>query len=60
MTPLDATVPKAVQQMIDHTAMMLSHVKITELLLEVDARTGFTRHFTHLKTGEIAKNKSLP
>jgi hypothetical protein len=59
ITPLDAAVPEAAQQMIDQTAMMLPHVKITELLLEVDAWTGFTRHFTHLKTGEIAKNKSL-
>jgi hypothetical protein len=55
ITPLDAAVPEAAQQMIDQTAMMLPHVKITELLLEVDAWTGFTGHFTHLKTGEIAK-----
>ena len=45
--------------MIDQTPMMLPHVKITELFLEVDAWTGFTRHFTHLKSGETAKNKSL-
>jgi TnpA family transposase len=59
ITPLDAAVPEAAQQMIDQTAMLLPHVKITELFLEVDAWTGFTRHFTHLKSGEIAKNKSL-
>jgi hypothetical protein len=59
ITPLDAAVPDAAQQLIDQTAMMLPHVKITELLLEVDAWTGFTRHFTHLKTGEGAKDKSL-
>jgi TnpA family transposase len=29
---------------------MLAHVKITDLLMEVDRWTGFTRHFTHLKT----------
>lgn len=38
---------------------MLSRVKITELLMEVDARTGFTRHFTHMKTDESAKDKTL-
>ncbi len=59
VTPLDAAVPEAAQQLIDQTAMLLPHVKITELFLEVDAWTGFTRHFTHLKSGEIAKNKSL-
>jgi len=37
ITPLDAAVPEAAQQMIDQTAMMLPHVKITELFLEVDA-----------------------
>ena len=31
---------------------LLPHVKITELLMEVDEWTGFTRHFTHIKSGE--------
>jgi len=39
--------------------MLLPRVKITELLQEVDAWTGFTRHFRHLKTGETAKDKTL-
>jgi hypothetical protein len=59
ITPLDAAVPKGAQQLIDQTALTLPHVKITELLLEVDAWTGFTSYFTHLKTGEIAKDKAL-
>jgi TnpA family transposase len=59
ITPLDAAVPEAAQQLIDSTAMMLPHVKITELLLEVDEWTGFTRHFTHLKSGETSKDKAL-
>jgi len=59
ITPLDAAVPEAAQQLIDQTATMLPHIKITELLLEVDAWTGFTGHFTHLKTGELARDKSL-
>lgn len=59
ITPLDAVVPDAAQALIDQTAAMLPHVKITELLLEVDRWTGFTRHFTHLKSGDLAKDKNL-
>jgi TnpA family transposase len=59
ITPLDAAVPEEAQQLIDQTAMLLPHIKITELLLEVDAWTGFTRHFTHLKSDEVAKDKTL-
>jgi hypothetical protein len=43
----------------DQSAALLPHVKITELLLEVDGWTGFTNHFTHLKTGDLAKDKTL-
>ncbi|AJZ56902.1 tn3 transposase DDE domain protein [Paraburkholderia fungorum] len=59
ITPLDAAVPEAAQTLIDQTSVMLPRVKITELLMEVDAWTGFTRHFMHLKTGESAKDKTL-
>ena len=59
VTPLDAAVPDNAQALIDQTAMILPHVKITELLIEVDKWTGFTRHFTHLKTGGRAKDKHL-
>ena len=59
ITPLDAAVPDTAQALIDQTAMILPHVKITELLMEVDEWTGFTRHFTHLKSGDLAKDKNL-
>lgn len=59
ITPLDAAVPDAAQALINQSAMLLPHVKITELLLEVDEWTGFSRHFTHLKTGDVAKDKTL-
>ncbi len=59
ITPLETAVPEAAQALIDQSAMLLPHVKITELLLEVDEWTGFTRHFTHLKTGATAKDKAL-
>jgi hypothetical protein len=38
---------------------MLPHVKITDLLMEVDHWTGFTRHFVHLKTTDPAKDPIL-
>jgi TnpA family transposase len=59
ITPLDAAVPDAAQVLIDQTAMSLPHVKITELLLEVDGWTNFTRHFAHLKSGDPVKDKNL-
>ncbi|CAH2771906.1 MAG: Mobile element protein [uncultured Caballeronia sp.] len=37
MTPLDAAVPEAAQALIDQTSIVLPRVKITELLMEVDA-----------------------
>ncbi|MGL4713919.1 MAG: Tn3 family transposase, partial [Shewanella sp.] len=59
ITPLDAVVPDTAQALINSSAMLLPHLTITELLMEVDAWTGFTRHFTHLKTGDVAKDKTL-
>lgn len=59
ITPLDAVLPNAAQTLIDKISMMMPHVKITELLLEVDKWTGFTRHFTHLKSDEPTKSKHL-
>ena len=59
ITPLDAAVPDAAQALIDQTAAMLPHVKITELLMEVDDWTGFTRQFTHLKSGDTVEDRTL-
>ena len=58
ITPLDASVPQPAQSLIDQIAASLPHVKITELLLEVDQWTGFTKHFTNLKTGDAAKDRT--
>ncbi len=59
VTPLDAAVPETAQALITQAAALLPRVKITELLLEVDTWTDFTRHFAHLKTGSVAKDKTL-
>ncbi len=59
ITPLDAALPDAAQALVSQSAMLLPHLKITELLMEVDEWTGFTRHFTHLKTDDTVKDKTL-
>jgi Tn3 transposase DDE domain len=59
ITPLDAVVPELAQQLINKTGSMLPRVKITELLMDVDDWTGFTRHFVHLKDGEAPKDRIL-
>jgi TnpA family transposase len=59
ITPLDAVVPDAAQELINQTALLMPRIKITELLMEVDDWTDFTRHFTHFKTGEQAKNRTM-
>jgi hypothetical protein len=60
ITPLDAAVPDTARALINQTAMLLPHVKIIELLLEVDEWTEFTRHLAHMKSGELAKDKNRP
>ena len=39
ITPLDAAVPDEAQALIDQSAALLPHIKITELLMEVDGWT---------------------
>ena len=41
----------AAQSLIEQTSRLLPRIKTTELLMDVDDWTGFTRHFVHLKTG---------
>ncbi len=59
ITPLDAAVPEVAQALIDQTSALLPRVKITELLMDVDDWTGFTRHFVHLKSGEQTADRTL-
>lgn len=58
-SPLANTVPEEADALMKQAYDLLPHVKITELLLEVDAWTDFTRHFTHVKSGNVAKDKNL-
>jgi hypothetical protein len=59
ITPLANAVPDEAHILVHRAYALLPHVKITELLLEVDEWTGFTRHFTHLKSGDTGKDRIL-
>jgi hypothetical protein len=59
ISPQDAVVPDEAQALIDFASGMLPRIKITELLMDVDDWTGFTRHFVHLKSGEQANDRTF-
>jgi len=59
ITPLDNAVPHDAEALMQQAYGLLPHLKITELLLEVDDWTGFTRHFKHLKSGAAAEDRHL-
>src|SRR5260370_22735455 len=59
ISPLENSVPKEGEALRDALYGMLPHVKITDLLMEVDRWIGFTHHFSHLKTNEPARDPSL-
>ena len=58
ITPLDNAVPEEADALMRQAYALLPHLKITELLLEVESWTGFTRHFTHLKSGAAAEDQA--
>ncbi len=59
ITPLDKAVPGDAEALMQQAYSLLPHLKITELLLEVDSWTGFTRHFQHRKSGAMAEDPHL-
>ena len=59
ISPLEDDTPPEAKLLKSQTYGLLPHVKITDLLLEVDRWTNFTRHFTHLKSAETAADRSL-
>lgn len=59
ITPLSNSVPEAADILMQKAYGLLPLIKITDLLMEVDEWTDFTRHFTHIKSDEPAKDKTL-
>ncbi len=59
ITPLDNAVPDEAEALMQQACGLLPNLKITELLLEVDSWTGFSRHFKHLKSGDAAGDQHL-
>lgn len=59
VTPLDADVPDAADTLRERVYAALPHIKITDLLLEVDRWANFSQHFHHLKTAERPKDSAL-
>ena len=59
ITPLGNEVPDTAEAFKAKAFALLPHVKITDLLLEVDQWTNFTEHFGHLKTERAAPDRSL-
>jgi len=57
--PLENAVPEEVSELTRGAYALVPRVKITDLLVEVDTWCGFTKHFTHLKSEEPAKNRTL-
>ncbi len=51
--------PDAAQATIDQTAACCCRTDALPLPMEVDERTSFARHFTHLKTSDTAKDKTV-
>ncbi|CAN5134682.1 Tn3-like element TnAs1 family transposase [soil metagenome] len=59
ISPIKKDEPEGMEAFTRHAYSLLPRVRLTDLLVEVDAWTGFTRHFTHLKSGEPVKDKKV-
>ncbi|WFU51535.1 Tn3 family transposase [Sinorhizobium terangae] len=57
ITPHRATFPDIAKSLKPKVEARLPAIRITDLILEVDARTGFSNAFTHLRTGRTADNR---
>ncbi|RZF24084.1 Tn3 family transposase [Paraburkholderia sp. UYCP14C] len=59
ITPLDDATPAEAEMLTQQAYDLMPRVKITDLLLEVDQWTDFTRHFTHLKSEAEPPDRTL-
>jgi TnpA family transposase len=59
ISPLTKAVPDEADTLMQQVYSMLPHIKITELLQEVDGWTKFSQHFTHLKSNAEPSDQNL-
>jgi hypothetical protein len=58
ITPLDNQEPDEAEGLNRQAYGILPRIKITDLLVEVDEWTGFSQHFTHLRSAESAQDRT--
>lgn len=58
MAQLKKAVPDEAEELAQRVYDLLPRIKLTDLLVEVDGWTRFTRHFTHLHSHAESKDKS--
>src|ERR1700677_3718884 len=58
VSPLESEVPEAADALKWELNSFLPNVHITDLLAEVDGWTGLAEKFTHLRTGDLVRNRS--
>jgi hypothetical protein len=58
ITPHTKSITHAAEILEDEACALLPHVKITDLLLEVDHWCDSARHFTHLRTDHPVKDRA--
>jgi TnpA family transposase len=59
ISPIKKDEPEGMEGLTRRVYSLLPRVKLTDLLVEVDSWTNFTRQFTHLKSGESCKDKKV-
>jgi hypothetical protein len=57
ITPHKKSSPHAAEILESEAFAVMPHVKITDLLLEVDHWCDFTRHFTHQRTDQPSRDR---
>jgi len=58
ITPLRNTVPEGAKELTRQVYNLLPRIKLTELIVEVDSWTRFSRHFTHARSGDELGEKT--
>jgi TnpA family transposase len=59
ISPVKKDEPEGMEELTRRLYSLLPRVRLTDLLVEVDSWTNFTRQFTHLKSGEPCKDKKV-